>query len=70
MTLHAGGELEAQVAYDEAVHAIFSLHLTRRHMQPYRSEKDGKTKWAMIEMWPMHVSQQKTPAGTDTICCV
>ena len=53
----AGGELEAQSACDEALHAVFSLHLTRRHLQCHRSRKDGKTKWSMIEMWPMHVSQ-------------
>ena len=53
----AGGSEEAQDAYDEAMNAIFSLQLECfRHAQPHRSKKDGSTKWAMIEMWPMQVS--------------
>ena len=53
----AGGEKEAEAAYDEAVHAIFELQLERhRHVQPYISKKDGRSKWAMIEMSPMMVS--------------
>ena len=54
---HAGGDEEAEAAYDEAVHAIFELQLERhRHIQPYVSKKDGRNKWAMIEMSPMTVS--------------
>lgn len=52
-----GGEAEAQAAYDEAVNAVFNLQLEcHRHAQPHKSKKDGKTKWAMIEMWPIIVS--------------
>lgn len=55
--MHAGGDEEAEAAYDEAVHAIFELQLERhRHIQPYISKKDGRSKWAMIEMSPMTVS--------------
>ena len=50
-------EEEAQAAYDEAVNAMFNLRLDcHRHVQPHKSHKDGSTKWAMIEMWPMTVS--------------
>lgn len=52
-----GGEQEAQSAYEEALKAVFTLQLSWRHMQPHRSRSDGKTKWSMIEMWPMHVSK-------------
>jgi len=58
--LSAGGEEEAEAAYDEALHAIFVLQLERhRHTQPYISKKDGRSKWAMIEMSPMLVSLQR-----------
>ncbi|KAL0019791.1 hypothetical protein WJX77_003107 [Trebouxia sp. C0004] len=51
---YPGGEEEAEAAYDEALHAIFVLQLERhRHTQPYISKKDGRSKWAMIEMSPM-----------------
>lgn len=54
-----GGEAEAQAAYDEAVNAVFNLQLEcHRHAQPHKSKKDGKMKWAMIEMWPIIVSTQ------------
>ena len=56
LTGSTGGELEAQSAYDEALSAVFIKQLTWRHMQPHRSRRDGKTKWSMIEMWPMSVS--------------
>ena len=53
---HAGGEEEAQAAYDDAMNAVFNLQLEcHRHTQPHKSKKDGTTKWAMIEMWPMLV---------------
>lgn len=55
----AGGETEAQAAYDEAMNAVFNLQLEcHRHAQPHKSKKDGKIKWAMIEMWPIVVSKQ------------
>ena len=53
--LSAGGELEAHSCYEEAVNAVFNRQLTWRHMQPHCSRRDGKAKWSMIEMWPMHV---------------
>ncbi len=56
LTGYTGGELEAQSAYEEALNAVFVKQLTWRHMQPHRSRRDGKTKWSMIEMWPMNVS--------------
>ena len=55
LTGSIGGELEAQSAYEEALNAVFIKQLTWHHMQPHRSRRDGKTKWSMIEMWPMHV---------------
>ena len=54
--LLSGGELDAQSAYEEAHNAVFQLQLTWRHTQPHKSRRDGKTRWSMIEMWPMHVS--------------
>ena len=56
-TFDTGGEEEAQAAYEEAVHAIFTLQLdNHRHTQQYKSKKDGRTKYVMIEMWPLVVS--------------
>ena len=55
---HAGGEQEAQSSFEEAHNAVFNLQLTWRHMQPHCSRRDGKPKWSMIEMWPMHVRQK------------
>ncbi len=70
--MSAGGEEEAEAAYDEALHAIFVLQLERhRHTQPYISKKDGRSKWAMIEMSPMLVSLQcckaKLPGQAITV---
>ncbi|DBB01895.1 TPA: hypothetical protein ACH3X1_000492 [Trebouxia sp. C0004] len=62
MGLYPGGELEAQSAYEEALNAVFVMQLTWRHMQPHRSRRDGKTKWSMIEMWPMNDPVTATPA--------
>ncbi|DBB04745.1 TPA: putative 3',5'-cyclic phosphodiesterase pde-3 [Trebouxia sp. C0006] len=60
---YPGGEEEAEAAYDEALHAIFVLQLERhRHTQPYISKKDGRSKWAMIEMSPMLDPVDKKPA--------
>ncbi len=54
--VHAGGQKEAEEAYEEAVNAIFVLQVKcHRHSQP-RSLKIGKVRWEMIEMWPMQVS--------------
>ncbi len=56
---HAGGEEEAQSAYDDAMNAVFNLQLEcHRHTQAHKSKKDGSTKWTMIEMWPMLVMTQ------------
>ena len=58
-----GGGAEAQAAYDEAYNAVFNLQLEcHRHAQPHKSKKDGKIKWAMIEMWPMIVSTSRPSA--------
>ena len=52
-----GGQAEAQAAYDEAVNAVFNLQVDcHRHAQPHISKKDGRIKWAMIELWPMQVT--------------
>ena len=52
----AGGEEEAQAAYDEAMNAVFVLQLEcHRHTQAHKSKKDDSIKWAMVEMWPMMV---------------
>ena len=54
--MRAGGEAEAEAAYKEAVHAVFTLKVDcHRHAQPHVSKKDGRIKWAMYEMWPMQV---------------
>lgn len=51
-----GGKEQARAAYEEALHAIFTLNLEcHRHTQPHKSKKNGHMKWAMIEMWPMMV---------------
>ena len=53
----SGGQNEAIAAHEEAMHAVFTLQLKcHRHEQPHRARKDGRTKWAMLEMWPMFVS--------------
>lgn len=64
---YTGGEEEAEAAYDEAFHAIFQLQLERhRHTQPYTSKKDGRSKWAMIEMSPITVSSDLTTTQTQS----
>lgn len=61
-----GGAEEADAAFDEAHNAIFSLQLERHcHTQPYISKKDGRSKWAMIEMSPMIVSMTARPLSTN-----
>ena len=63
----AGGLAEAQAAYDEAVNAVFNLQVEcHRHAQPHLSRKDSRTKWAMIEMWPMQVQPVNTLCIVDS----
>ena len=53
------------------MNAIFNLGLEcHRHTQPHMSHKDGSTKWAMIEMWPMTVSQHCKQATDRLHICV
>ena len=67
LALNTGGEEEAEAAYDEAFHAIFHLQLERhRHTQAYTSKKDGRSKWAMIEMSPITVSSCTTTPSAHT----
>lgn len=59
-----GGDAEAKAAYEEAYNAIFELQLDHHaHLQPYRNNVDGKTKWAKIEMWPIMVSTAQHHQG-------
>ena len=52
----AGGQEEADRAYHEAMHAVFTAQVDcHRHTQPFTRRKDGKVRWAMLEMWPMLV---------------
>lgn len=61
--VYAGGQEEAEEAYEEAVNAIFVLQVQcHRHNQP-RSLKIGKVRWEMIEMWPMQVRFFMTTLG-------
>ena len=67
---HAGGEEEAQSAYDDAMNAVFSLQLEcHRHTQAHKSKKDGSTKWSMIEMWPMLVMTQPSLHLPSPVMC-
>ncbi len=51
-----GGQEEADRAYHEAMHAVFTDQVDcHRHSQPFSRKKDGKVRWAMLEMWPMLV---------------
>ena len=54
----AGGEAEAQAAYQAAMTACFSDEANSKghcSMQVHTSRKTGKPKWTMLEMWPMLV---------------
>ena len=52
----SGGQEEAVGHYEDALRAVFELQLDcHHHIQPYRSIKNGKVKWASIDLWPMHV---------------
>ena len=67
---HAGGEEEAQSAYDDAMNAVFNLQLEcHRHTQARKSKKDGSTKWSMIEMWPMLVMTQPSLHLPSPVLC-
>ncbi len=59
----AGGNDEAQAAYEEAVQAIFQLQLERYcHTQAHHNpDKEGQMRWECIEMWPI----QARPVLTD-----
>ncbi len=62
-----GGEEEAETHYEDALTAVFSLQLKcHRHVQPCRGSKDGKLKWANIEMWPMPVRPYPHLCTPDT----
>lgn len=51
----AGGQQDAQEAYEEAVNAIFVLQVaSHRHTQPHQTH-NGSVRWEIIEMWPMQV---------------
>ena len=56
------------------MNAVFNLQLEcHRHTQAHKSKKDGSTKWAMIEMWPMlvtdlHISFQGHICSACTVC--
>ncbi|DBB02619.1 TPA: putative 3',5'-cyclic phosphodiesterase pde-3 [Trebouxia sp. C0006] len=51
---YPGGQEEADRAYHEAMHAVFTDQVDcHRHSQPFSRKKDGKVRWAMLEMWPM-----------------
>ena len=53
----AGGQAEANAAYEEAYEACFKLGVeSYRHPIPRISSKTGELKWSMMEMWPMTVS--------------
>lgn len=67
----SGGAQEAEAAYEEAVNAVFNLQVEcHRHAQPHVSKKNGTTKWAMLEMWPMPVGCLSYHHATLTHCQV
>ena len=62
----AGGQEEADRAYAEAMHAVFTAQVDcHRHSQPFSRKKDGKVRWAMLEMWPMLVGARLNAAQLD-----
>ncbi len=80
---HTGGKEEAERAYEEALNAVFDLGVDcHQHIQPYQSRKDGKLKWALLEMWPLlvkllsvsrpctYVSMCYTCLGNCQTCCM
>ena len=66
----AGGEAEAQAAYEDAMAALADEAAeTHRHMQSHTSKKSGRTKWTMMEMWPMLVLLHAALLHEDLLCC-
>ena len=56
ITGYADNVMEAQSAYEAAIHAVFEQQVEcHRHVQTHVSSKTGKVKWTMMEMWPMLV---------------
>ncbi len=56
-------------AYEEALNAVFDLGVERhQHIQPYASRKDGKVKWALLEMWPLLVRSSTQLISFDQPC--
>lgn len=56
LSFDPGGKEQAVRAYEEALNAVFDLRVEcHQHIQPYASRKDGKIKWALLEMWPLLV---------------
>ena len=57
LSASSGAKEEALEHHEDAIRAIFELQLDcHRHIQPYRSTKNGKLKWASVDMWPLPVS--------------
>lgn len=60
---NAGGEAEAEAAYEDAMAGLDDEEAEcHRHMQSHTSKKSGKTKWTMMEMWPMLDPVDSSPA--------
>lgn len=55
MDVGAGGAKRAEDACEEALNAVFNLQVEHhQYIQAYT--KDGKVKWALLEMWPLQVN--------------
>ena len=55
--MYEGGEEEAIEAYEEAMEAIFGMHVaSHRHTQcTYSKKRPGHKRYVMFEMWPLAV---------------
>ena len=55
--MYEGGEEEAIEAYEEAMEAIFGMHVaSHRHPQcTYSKKRPGHKRYVMFEMWPLAV---------------
>ena len=55
--VYEGGEEEAIEAYEEAMEAIFGMHVaSHRHTQcTYSKKRPGQKRFVMFEMWPLAV---------------
>ena len=55
--VYEGGEEEAIEAYEEAMEAIFGMHVaSHRHTQcTYSKKRPGHKRFVMFEMWPLAV---------------